>query len=140
MTHITQPDGQLRQHLPEGKPIKSLPDWQPADTLPDWGVGNILADGTLSSNITRAMGLVPVRAHQATSVVGQEPSIHDEFVVTHLISNKHQGATAKTSGGQQINDHRGNTSIVREHSHKWQGHSEDRRGTDIRDNRNDDHI
>jgi hypothetical protein len=93
--------------LPKGQPFKSLPDWQPADTLPDWVLANIMADGVKNSDITRAMGSGSVNAQQATSVVGNGPDYDSEFVVTHLIGSKHQGATAKTSGGQQVTDLRG---------------------------------
>ena len=73
----------------------SLPDWQLADTLPDGLTVNILADGVTDPNITRAMGLVPVNAPQATSVVGHSPEIDGEFRVTR-IGNR----LDKTSDGQ----------------------------------------
>ena len=87
----------------------SLPDWQLADTLPDGLTANILADGVTTPNITRAMGLVPVNAPQATSVVGHSPSIDDEFRVTHLISTR-PNRLDKSSDGRLVNDHQGNIS------------------------------
>ena len=66
----------------------------------------MMADGVADPNSTRAMGLVPVTAHQATSVVGHSPEIDGEFRVTR-IGNR----LDKTSDGQRLEDHRGNTSI-----------------------------
>jgi hypothetical protein len=53
------------------------------------------------------MGLVPVNAQQATSVVGHRPVIDDEFLVTHLTSTRpnHLG---KTSDALTTSKHRGN--------------------------------
>jgi hypothetical protein len=63
----------------------------------------ILADGAPDPNTTRAMGLVPVNAPQATSVVGHRPAADDEFTITRL--NNRLGMA---SGGHQVQDHRGN--------------------------------
>ena len=76
---------------------------QHAGTLSDWVSMNIGADGTSTLNTTRAMGLVPVNAPQATSVVGHTPEFDSEFVISRIASHKD-----KTSGGQQVTDHRGN--------------------------------
>ena len=51
-----------------------------------------LAHGTTSFNTTRAMGLVPVNAQQATSVVGLGSDIDDESDLTRLISIGHEDA------------------------------------------------
>jgi hypothetical protein len=87
--------------LPDGH-FQSLPDWQHVDTLPEWGSMNFLADGGNTSNTTRAMGLVPVSAHQVTSVVGLGPEIDDEFVLTRTYNRQ-----GKSSEDRKSNDHRG---------------------------------
>jgi len=53
----------------------------------------------------RAMGSGPVNAQQATSGVGHGPDYDDEFIVT-----RHSNRLDKTSGGQQVTDHRGTSS------------------------------
>jgi hypothetical protein len=68
-----------------------------------------MTDGITTPNTTRAMGLVPVTAHQATSVVGHSPEIDGEYVVTRLNSIMHKDATARTSGGQKVYDYLGTT-------------------------------
>jgi hypothetical protein len=95
--------------------MQSLPDWQHADTLPDGGATNISADEVPDLSTMRGMALGPVNPHQAINMGGQDPPDHDVFVVTRLNSIRHQDAAAKTSGGQQVTDHRGNPSLVREH-------------------------
>ena len=55
----------------------------------------------------RGMALKPVNPLQVTYMGGQDPTLHDGFVVARI--NNHQG---KTSGGQQVTDHRG-TNVVK---------------------------
>ena len=81
--------------MPRGQPADTLPDWQVTKILADGITHHVLADGAAGPNTTRAMGLVPVNAPQATSVVGHSPDYDSEFVVTH-ISNR----LDKTSGGR----------------------------------------
>jgi len=64
-------------------------------------VANILADGTGSLNITRAMGFGSVNALKVTSVVGHQSEIDDEFRVTRMSNDD-----KKTSGGHQAVNHR----------------------------------
>ena len=87
-TYITSPDGRLLLAQPYAQTFQPLPDWQLADTLPDGGSVNIQADGVDSSNITRAMGLVPVNARTVTSVMGLGPNIDDEFAISRLEANR----------------------------------------------------
>ena len=84
-----------------------MPDGQLAVTLPDWAHPNILADGKSNPNITRAMGIGPVNAPQATSVMGQGPNIDDEVVIRRLEVNRQVDRKVKTSDDHQVNDHRG---------------------------------
>jgi hypothetical protein len=88
--------------------VDTLPDWQVANILPEGVTRQVLADGVADPYTTRAMGLVPVTAHQATSVVGHVPELDSEFVISRILSSRpnHDG---KTSGGHQLNDHRGNS-------------------------------
>ena len=75
---------------------------------------NIVAEGARHLSITRAMGSGSVNAHQATSVVGLEPEIDDEYRVTRLpnrldkTSGDHQVTDHRTGGDHQAADHRGN--------------------------------
>ena len=75
------------------------------------------------------MGLVPVSAHQVTSVVGLRPEIDDEFKVTRL--SNHQG---KTSDALAINEHQGNRAKLDERRGQTQieNTQQDRRFNDHR--------
>jgi hypothetical protein len=57
----------------------------------------------MSSNITRAMGLVPVNARTVTSVMGLGPTIEDEFVISRVANRQ-----GKTSDIRNFDEHRGN--------------------------------
>ena len=64
----------------------------------------LLADGVPDPNTTRAMGLVPVNALKATSVVGHSPDYDDEFIITRPTIRD-----VKTPDDQRSDDHRGDT-------------------------------
>jgi len=66
-----------------------------------------MADGMTVPGTTRAMGLVPVNALKVTSVVGPDPDLIDEFVVTRLSMDR-PNLTRMSPGDRDSKDRGGN--------------------------------